>query len=93
VGIRQRVWNTHDTSHGPHEAQEEERPKSGLFSPTYKIIKGSRGWEGLRRKRREGGFGKEGVVAIPGCQFDYIWNELQSRIGRLMSDPYLEAWR
>jgi hypothetical protein len=35
----------------------------------------------------------EGVVAIPGCQLDYIWNELQSRIGRLTSDPYLEAWR
>ena len=34
-----------------------------------------------------------GVVAIPGCQLDYIWNELQSRIGRLTSDPYLEAWR
>jgi hypothetical protein len=29
-------------------------------------------------------------VAIPGCQLDYIWNELQSRIGRLTSDPYLE---
>jgi hypothetical protein len=29
------------------------------------------------------------VVAIPGCQLDYIWNELQSRIGRLTSDPYL----
>lgn len=33
------------------------------------------------------------VVVIPGCQLDYIWNELQSRIGRLTSDPYLEAWR
>ena len=31
-------------------------------------------------------------VAIPGCQIDYIWNELQSRIGRLTSDPNLEAW-
>ena len=30
------------------------------------------------------------VVAIPGCQLDYIWNELQSRIGRLTSDPYLD---
>jgi hypothetical protein len=37
--------------------------------------------------------GKGDVVAIPGCQLDYIWNELQSRIGRLTSDPYLEAWR
>jgi hypothetical protein len=36
---------------------------------------------------------KDGVVAIPGCQLDYIWNELQSRIGRLTSDPYLEARR
>ena len=33
------------------------------------------------------------VVAIPGCQLDNIWNELQSGIGRLTSDPYLEAWR
>jgi hypothetical protein len=33
------------------------------------------------------------VVAIPGCQLDYIWNELQSRIGKLTSHPYLEAWR
>jgi hypothetical protein len=33
------------------------------------------------------------VVAIPGCQLDYIWNELQSRIGRLASDPNLEAGR
>ena len=36
---------------------------------------------------------KNSVVAIPGCQLDYIWNELQSRIGRLTSDPYLEAGR
>ena len=33
------------------------------------------------------------VVAISGCQLDNIWNELQSRIGRLTIDPYLEAWR
>ena len=33
------------------------------------------------------------IVAISGCQLEYIWNELQSRIGRLTSDPYLEAWR
>jgi hypothetical protein len=33
------------------------------------------------------------VVAIPGCQLDYIWNEPQSRIRRLTIDPYLEAWR
>ena len=37
--------------------------------------------------------GLEVVVAIPGCQLDNIWNELQSGIGRLTSDPYLEAWR
>jgi hypothetical protein len=29
-------------------------------------------------------------VAIPGCQLDYIWNELQSRIGKLTSDTF---WR
>jgi hypothetical protein len=34
-----------------------------------------------------------GVLAIPGCQLDYIRNELQSRIGRLTSDPNLEAGR
>ena len=33
------------------------------------------------------------VVAIPGCQLDYIWNELQPRIGRLTWDPDLEAGR
>jgi hypothetical protein len=27
------------------------------------------------------------VVATPGCQLAYIWNELQSRIGRLTCDP------
>jgi hypothetical protein len=35
----------------------------------------------------------DSVVAIPGCQLDYIWNELQSRIVRLTSDPNLEARR
>ena len=30
-------------------------------------------------------------MAILGCQLDYIWNELQSRIGRLTCDPNLEA--
>jgi hypothetical protein len=37
--------------------------------------------------------GLDCVVAIPGCQLDYIWNELQSRIGRLTSDHNLEAGR
>jgi hypothetical protein len=36
---------------------------------------------------------KLGVVAIAGCQLDYIWKELQFRIGRLTSDPNLEAGR
>jgi hypothetical protein len=31
-------------------------------------------------------------VAIPDCQLDYIWNELQSRIGRLTSDPKSGGW-
>ena len=35
----------------------------------------------------------EDVVAIPGCQLDCIWNELQSRIRRLSYDPNLEAQR
>jgi hypothetical protein len=30
------------------------------------------------------------VVAIPGCQLDYIGNELPSTIGRLTCDPDLE---
>ena len=29
------------------------------------------------------------VMAIPGCQLDDIWNELQSRIGRLTYGPNL----
>jgi hypothetical protein len=36
---------------------------------------------------------RESVVAVPGCQLDYICNELQSRIGRLTSDPNLETGR
>jgi hypothetical protein len=31
------------------------------------------------------------VVAILGCQLDYIWNEPQFRIGRFTSDQNLEA--
>ena len=33
------------------------------------------------------------VVTIPGCQLDDIWNELQSKIGRLTCDPNLEVGR
>jgi hypothetical protein len=33
------------------------------------------------------------VMVIPGCQLDYIWNELQSRIGGHTCDPDLEAER
>jgi hypothetical protein len=33
------------------------------------------------------------VMAVPGCQLDYIWNDLQFTIGRLTSDPDLEAGR
>jgi hypothetical protein len=36
---------------------------------------------------------KPHVVAILGCQFDYIWSELQSRIAGLTYDPDLEAGR
>jgi hypothetical protein len=31
------------------------------------------------------------VMAIPGCQLDYVWNELQSRIGGHTCDPDLDA--
>ena len=43
--------------------------------------------------RRDSGSALQGVVAIPGCQLDYIWHELQSRTGRLTWDPNLEAGR
>jgi hypothetical protein len=33
------------------------------------------------------------VMAIPSCQLDYIWNELQSKIGWLTYDLDLEAGR
>lgn len=29
------------------------------------------------------------VMAILGCELDYMWNELQSRIGKLTFDPDL----
>ena len=32
------------------------------------------------------------VIPILSYQLNYIWNELQSRIGWLTSDPNLEAW-
>ena len=32
-------------------------------------------------------------MAIPDCQLDYIWNELQSRNGGHTRDPDLEAGR
>jgi hypothetical protein len=32
------------------------------------------------------------IVAIHGCQFDYIWNE-QSGVGRLTSHPNVEDGR
>jgi hypothetical protein len=35
--------------------------------------------------------GLVGIVAISGCQLDYIWNEIQSRIGRLTGDPNIEV--
>jgi hypothetical protein len=31
---QQKAWNTHDTTHRPHEAQEERRPKYGCFNPS-----------------------------------------------------------
>jgi hypothetical protein len=42
VDIKQRTWNTHDTTQGPHEAQEEGRQKIGYFSRGNNIIKGIR---------------------------------------------------
>ena len=31
------------------------------------------------------------IIAIPGCQLDYIWNELQPRNGGHTCDPDHEA--
>ena len=36
---------------------------------------------------------EDSVMAILGCQLDYIWNELQSRNGGHTCDPDLEAGR
>jgi hypothetical protein len=33
------------------------------------------------------------MMAVPGCQLDYIWNELQPRNGGHICDPDLEAER
>jgi hypothetical protein len=62
VGISQRIWNTHDTTHRPHEAQEENQgvDASVLLRRENKVIKGSRGWKGFGRKRiGEGGKRRE----------------------------------
>ena len=37
--------------------------------------------------------GKASVMAIPDCQLDFTWNELQARIEGLPCDPDLEAIR
>jgi hypothetical protein len=71
VDIRLRVWNTYDTMHRPHEAQEKGRPKSGCFIP---ICKGEHytqvNWRvgGLGRKKGVGGE-KEGK--------NQVWEEMQ----------------
>jgi hypothetical protein len=36
VDISPKAWNTQNTIHRPYEAQEEERPKCGYFSPSEK---------------------------------------------------------
>ena len=43
MDMRQRAWHTHDTTHGPHEAQEEDQrvDVSVLLRRDKKIIKGS----------------------------------------------------
>ena len=65
------MWNTYDTMHRPHEAQEKGRPKSGCFIP---ICKGEHynqvNWRvgGLGRKKGVGGE-KEGK--------NQVWEEMQ----------------
>jgi hypothetical protein len=56
--MRQRTWNTHDTTHKPQEAQEEGSQRVNdlvLLRRGNNIIKGSRGSEELGRKRGGGG--------------------------------------
>jgi hypothetical protein len=56
VDNRPRPWNTHDTTHGTHECQEEGKPELMLQSYLEgETIKGSRVWEGPRRKGKGGG--------------------------------------
>ena len=46
-----------------------------------------------RVKPKRNHYNNPTVMAILGCQLDYIWNELQSRNGGLAYDPDLEAGR
>jgi hypothetical protein len=63
VNIRQRAWNTHDTTHRPHEAKRKEDQRADalvLLRRGNKINKGSRGRRDLGGK--EEGEGKTGRI-------------------------------
>jgi hypothetical protein len=56
VNIRQNAWNTHNTTHGPHEAQKYQRvDASVLLKRRNKVIDGG-SWEGEKsgREKKEG---------------------------------------
>jgi hypothetical protein len=69
--LRQRAWNTHDTTHRPHEAQRKKDQRvdaSVLLRRGNSIIKRSREWEGFGRNRGGGG-GKQGQ--------NLVWEEME----------------
>ena len=47
--LAQKAWNTQDTTHRPHEAQEEERPKCGYFDPYWKVNQNTHGSQPTNR--------------------------------------------
>ena len=85
---RQRTWNTHNTTHGPHEAQEERRPKvddSVLLKKWNNIIKGSRGWE--EEMRGNGKVGQNQVWDDMGEKSRGISSSLEMGRGRYLEIP------
>ena len=58
------MWSAHDTSQGPHEAQEKDQRvnASVLLRRGNKIIKGNRGWTWEQEKRRRGNGVKNQVL-------------------------------
>jgi hypothetical protein len=74
VDIRQRVWNTQDTTHRPHEALEEDKrmDASVLLRKGNKIIKEAEGGKDLVG-REEGEGEKKGRISMGGDGGDVQW--------------------